>query len=116
MPGLSRDQLSISIEGNRVHLSSVEGAPRQVQRAWELEEFLSYISNPPAMTADIRALIDHDRQELSGQDLVDLAYALAQLDSPEHGYEVGQAIDRALSAERELDRVAPVVEEAHLGW
>ena len=37
-----------------------------VQRDWELEEFLSYISNPPAMTADIRALIDHDRQELSG--------------------------------------------------
>ena len=37
-----------------------------VQRDWELEEFLSYIGNPPAMTADIRALIDHDRQELSG--------------------------------------------------
>ena len=36
VPGLSREQLSISIEGNQVRLASVEGAPRQVQRAWEL--------------------------------------------------------------------------------
>ncbi|MFN4119361.1 Hsp20/alpha crystallin family protein [Acidovorax sp.] len=36
VPGLSRDQLQISIEGNVVRLQSVEGAPRQVQRAWEL--------------------------------------------------------------------------------
>ncbi|MFY3382873.1 Hsp20/alpha crystallin family protein [Paracidovorax sp. MALMAid1276] len=36
VPGLARDQLSISIEGNVVRLQSVEGAPRQVQRAWEL--------------------------------------------------------------------------------
>ena len=36
VPGLTRDQLSISIEGNQVRLTSVEGAPRQVQRAWEL--------------------------------------------------------------------------------
>ena len=38
VPGLARDQLSISIEGNVVRLASVEGAPRQVQRAWELAE------------------------------------------------------------------------------
>ena len=36
VPGLSREQLSINIEGNQVRLQSVEGAPRQVQRAWEL--------------------------------------------------------------------------------
>jgi HSP20 family protein len=36
VPGLAREQLSISIEGNVVRLQSVEGAPRQVQRAWEL--------------------------------------------------------------------------------
>lgn len=36
VPGLAREQLQISIEGNVVHLQSVEGAPRQVQRAWEL--------------------------------------------------------------------------------
>jgi HSP20 family molecular chaperone IbpA len=38
VPGLARDQLQISIEGNVVKLQSVEGAPRQVQRAWELAE------------------------------------------------------------------------------
>ena len=38
VPGLAREQLAISIEGNVVRLNSVEGAPRQVQRAWELAE------------------------------------------------------------------------------
>ena len=36
VPGLAREQLAISIEGNAVRVNSVEGAPRQVQRAWEL--------------------------------------------------------------------------------
>ncbi|MFN9473665.1 Hsp20/alpha crystallin family protein [Acidovorax sp.] len=36
VPGLTREQLQLSIEGNVVRLSSVESAPRQVQRAWEL--------------------------------------------------------------------------------
>lgn len=36
VPGLTRDQLQIRIEGNVVRLHSVEGAPRSVQRAWEL--------------------------------------------------------------------------------
>ncbi len=38
VPGLSREQLSITIEGHQVRLASVEGAPRQVQRAWELAD------------------------------------------------------------------------------
>jgi HSP20 family molecular chaperone IbpA len=38
VPGLAREQLQISIEGNVVKLQSVEGAPRQVQRAWELAD------------------------------------------------------------------------------
>ena len=38
VPGLAREQLKISIEGNAVRLQSVEGAPRQVQRAWELAD------------------------------------------------------------------------------
>ncbi|MCD7864012.1 MAG: aldo/keto reductase [Lachnospiraceae bacterium] len=38
-----------------------------VQRMNELEEFISYIDNPPAMTDRIRALIEKDRQELSGE-------------------------------------------------
>lgn len=38
-----------------------------VQRMYELEEFLSYIDNPPAMTPEIQAIIDKDRQELLGE-------------------------------------------------
>ncbi len=37
-----------------------------VQRETELDEFLSYVDNPPVMNDDIRALIENDRKELSG--------------------------------------------------
>lgn len=36
VPGLPRDQLQLRIEENMVHLNSVESAPRQVNRTWEL--------------------------------------------------------------------------------
>lgn len=36
VPGLAREQLSLTLEGNIVKLESVEGAPRQVKCAWEL--------------------------------------------------------------------------------
>lgn len=38
-----------------------------VQRESELDEFLSYIENPPAMTDEIKAVIAHDRTELLGE-------------------------------------------------
>ncbi|SFF33649.1 hypothetical protein SAMN04489711_1362 [Paracidovorax wautersii] len=41
-------------------------------------------------------LIGNDLQGLDGQDLVDLAYALAQLDSPEHGLRVRLELQEAL--------------------
>ena len=37
-----------------------------VQRAHELEEFLGYMQSPPAMTDEMRALIERDKQELGG--------------------------------------------------
>ena len=37
-----------------------------VQRERELDEFLSYIDNPPVMTPELQAVIDHDRSELIG--------------------------------------------------
>ena len=37
VPGLAREQLKLSIEGAVVKLESVEGASRQVKRAWELD-------------------------------------------------------------------------------
>lgn len=38
-----------------------------VQREKELDEFLSYIDNPPAMTEEIRTLIEKERKELAGE-------------------------------------------------
>ena len=38
-----------------------------VQRESELDEFLSYIDNPPSMTEEIRLLIENDRNELQGE-------------------------------------------------
>lgn len=37
VPGLAREQLKLTIEGAVVQLESVEGAARQVKRAWELD-------------------------------------------------------------------------------
>ena len=37
-----------------------------VQRERELDEFLGYIENPPAMTPEMRAVIEADRKELAG--------------------------------------------------
>ncbi|MCM1145213.1 MAG: aldo/keto reductase [Blautia sp.] len=38
-----------------------------VQRKEELEEFLSYIENPPVMNEEIRTLIEQEQKELSGE-------------------------------------------------
>lgn len=38
-----------------------------VQRESELDEFLSYIDNPPAMTEELKAVIEKDRAELLGE-------------------------------------------------
>ena len=38
-----------------------------VQRENELDEFLSYIDNPPSMTDELAAVIARDREELSGE-------------------------------------------------
>lgn len=37
-----------------------------VQHEWELDEFLSYQDNPPALTDELRSVIEKDRAELSG--------------------------------------------------
>ena len=38
-----------------------------VQRESELDEFISYIKNPPEMTEEIKELIARDREQLSGE-------------------------------------------------
>ena len=42
-------------------------AMKGVQREKELDEFLSYIDNPPRMNEELKAVIDHDRAELCGE-------------------------------------------------
>lgn len=37
-----------------------------VQREFELDEFISYIDNPPVMNDELQAVIDQDREQLSG--------------------------------------------------
>ncbi len=37
-----------------------------IQKEKELDEFLSYVKNPPVMTPDLEAVIDADREQLSG--------------------------------------------------
>lgn len=38
-----------------------------VQREKELDEFLSYIDNPPSMTEELKELIERERKELAGE-------------------------------------------------
>lgn len=38
-----------------------------VQRETELDEFLSYVQNPPVMTKELEELIRHDREQLQGE-------------------------------------------------
>ena len=38
-----------------------------VQKEQELDEFLSYIDNPPELTKEIQAVIEKDQKELSGE-------------------------------------------------
>lgn len=38
-----------------------------IQRETELDEFLSYVENPPVLTKELQDVIDHDRRELQGE-------------------------------------------------
>lgn len=56
-----------------------------IQREKELDEFLSYIHNPPTMTEELSQLIEHDRKELVGNFCRGCGYCLpcpANIDIP----------------------------------
>ena len=56
-----------------------------VQREYELDEFLSYIDNPPALTPELQAVIEKDRSELVGDFCRACGYCLpctADIDIP----------------------------------
>ena len=57
-----------------------------IQREEELEEWLALSENPPAMTPELHAVIDHDRQELAGEFCRSCGYCLpcaAGIDIPQ---------------------------------
>lgn len=71
-----------------------------VQREHELDEFLSYIDNPPALTPELRAVIAKDRGELSGDFCRACGYCLpctADIDIPTAA-RMSQLIRRSPSA------------------
>ena len=56
-----------------------------VQRERELDEFLSYIDNPPQLTGALQTIINHDRNELAGDFCRGCGYCLpcpSQIDIP----------------------------------
>lgn len=57
VPGLTREQLGITIEGNQVRLGSVEGAPRQVQRAWELADEIDAAASSAKLENGVLTLV-----------------------------------------------------------
>ena len=57
-----------------------------IQREEELEQWLALAENPPAMTAELQAVIDHDRQDLAGEFCRSCGYCLpcaAGIDIPQ---------------------------------
>jgi len=56
VPGLRRDQLQLRIEDNMVHLSSVEDAPRQVRRSWELPHNIDAAASSAKLDLGVLAL------------------------------------------------------------
>ena len=71
-----------------------------IQREYELDEFLSYIDNPPAMTPEMRAVIAKDREELVGDFCRSCGYCLpctVDIDIP-NAARMSQLIRRSPSA------------------
>ena len=56
VPGLTREQLQLRIEDNMVYLQSVEGAPRQVRRSWELPHEIDAAASCAKLDLDVLTL------------------------------------------------------------
>ena len=57
VPGLAREQLQLRIEDAQVHLSSVEGAPRQVRRSWELPHAIDAAASSAKLENGVLTLV-----------------------------------------------------------
>ncbi len=57
-----------------------------IQHEWELDQWLALTNDPPAMTEELQAVIDHDRKELAGSFCRSCGYCLpcaANIDIPQ---------------------------------
>lgn len=57
VPGLAREQLAITIEGAQVRVASVDGAPRQVSRAWEFAQDIDAAASSARLENGVLTLI-----------------------------------------------------------
>lgn len=57
VPGLAREQLQLRIEDAQVHLSSIEGAPRQVRRSWELPHAIDAAASSAKLENGVLTLV-----------------------------------------------------------
>lgn len=57
VPGLSREQLHIELQDKTVRLSSIEGAPRSVQRAWKLPATIDATASKASLENGVLTLV-----------------------------------------------------------
>lgn len=57
VPGLSRDQLRIELQDKTVRLTSVEGAPRSIQRAWKLPASIDAAASKASLENGVLTLV-----------------------------------------------------------
>lgn len=57
VPGLSREQLHIELQDKTVRLSSIEGAPRSVQRAWKLPSSIDAAASKASLENGVLTLV-----------------------------------------------------------
>jgi HSP20 family molecular chaperone IbpA len=57
VPGLSREQLQIELQDKTVRLSSIEGAPRSVQRAWKLPSSIDAAASKASLENGVLTLV-----------------------------------------------------------
>ena len=57
-----------------------------IQHEWELDQWIELTKNPPALTEELKAVIEHDRKELAGSFCRSCGYCLpcaANIDIPQ---------------------------------
>lgn len=72
VPGLNRDQLELRLDGAQVQLTSVEGAPRQVRRSWELAHEIDASASSAKLENGVLTLVLAKRQPVDTSSLLSI--------------------------------------------